>query len=232
MTSSGVFNFGTNTPFYDIVTEAYERIGIQASKLSTNDLASARRSLQYLVTGDWSNRGPNLWTIEVVSSALTASQSTYTFSAENVDVIDAYIRQTSGGTSQDYLMSGISMSEYDAIPNKSQTSNRPTQYFFDRLATPVAYFWPLPQDATCTAYFRVMNAVEDIGDYGNTIDAPQRWFEAMASGLAAKLAIKWAPDRYDRLQLLADQAFAAATAEDTENVALRLVPDNMGRRWA
>ena len=72
---------------------------------------------------------------------------------------------------------------------------------------------------------------DDPGRPTDTLDAPQRWFDAMASGLASRLAIKWAPDRVEKLEQLADRAFMFASAEDTEKVPTRIVPDTLGRRF-
>ena len=52
--------------------------------------------------------------------------------------------------------------------------------------------------------------------------------EAIASGLAAKLAVKFAPDRLVTLQQMADAAYSRAIAEDRERVPLRITIDTWG----
>jgi hypothetical protein len=47
MTTSGTYNFGT-TEQIDIITEAYERVGRNPSSLASNDIDSARRSINYM----------------------------------------------------------------------------------------------------------------------------------------------------------------------------------------
>lgn len=229
MTTSATFTFGFNTSADELITEAYERIGREASTLSANDLDSARRALQYTFS-EWSNRGINLWTVSLQSQALTQGQMSFALQQQNVEIFNCYRRQTSGGVTTDTSMSAISRAEYAVIPNKQQQS-QPTQFYLERTVTPTVFIWPTPQDSSYTMYFYVMNMQQDVGAYTNTLDAPQRWFDAMASAMASRLAVKWAPDRMMALQGMADRAFDFAAAEDTENVNMRITPNVLGRRW-
>lgn len=231
MTSSGTYTFWGTTQAIDIYIEAYERIGMVGSQLSGNQIESATRSIQYLFQ-DFANKGINLWKVELLSTALAANQSTITLPIQTVDILQVYSRVTTGGVNNDIVLSPISRAEYAAIPNKLQTSTRPTQFYFERTITPTLYLWQLPQDTTVTLFYYVMNTQQDVGSLTNTLDAPQRWADAITAGLAAKLAVKFAPDKLAILQPMADKAFEAATVEDTEDVPMRVVPDIRGRRWA
>lgn len=230
MTLSNAYTFWQTTEIQDIILESYERIGLLGSQLSGNHIESAIRSLSYLST-DFSNKGVNLWKVVLTAYPLVANQSTITLPAETVDLLQVYTRTTQGGINNDIILTPISRAEYAALPNKAQTSTRPTQYYFERTLTPVVYLWQLPQDATVTLYVYSMLVQMDPGALTNTFDAPQRWADAIAAGLAAKLAVKFTPERLDTLQLLADKAFMAATIEDTEDVPMRVTPDTLGRRW-
>ena len=233
MTTSGTNTFGIATEQQSVIDEAYERIGREASELSANDVESAIRSLGYLMASEWSNRGVNLWKVSLISQALTQGLDTFSLGTNNVDVLQVYKRQTAGGVTTDTVLSEISRAEYAAIPNKGQQSaNGPNQYYFERTITPAMFLWQVPADSTYTLWMYCMLAVEDSGALTNTLNLPQRWFDAMASGLAARLAEKWAPDRFDKLMAAAERAFSFAAAEDTEKVPLRITPDNLGRRWA
>ena len=55
MTTSGTYAFG-DIQQIDVITEAFERIGRNPASLSSNDIDSARRSLNFLFS-DWSNNG-------------------------------------------------------------------------------------------------------------------------------------------------------------------------------
>lgn len=224
MTTSGTYTFGTSEQI-DIITEAYERIGRNPGTLSSQDIDSARRSINYLFS-DWANQGPNLWATELYSIPLVAGQQSYTLTPEQVYILQAYTRTTAGGINTDLVIQPISRSEYAALPNKAQTGARPTQFYFERTSTPTLYVWPVPQDATVTLKYYAMNIQQDAGAYTDSMDAPNRWMEAIASGLAAKLSVKFAPDRLQFLQAMADKSYATAAAEDRERVPLRITIDN------
>lgn len=230
MATSGLFTFGLNTELQSVIDEAFERLGKEASELSANDVQSAIRSMSYLFA-EFANRGINLWEVALQSTALTQGQSTITLSAENVDVLQVYKRQTSGGVNTDTILSPISRAEYAAIPNKLQQGN-PSQYWFERTITPTLYVYQTPSDSSYTLFYYLMNMTQDPGAPTDTLFAPQRWFDAIAAGTAARLAVKWAPDRKQDLMADFDRAFEFAAAEDAENVPLRIVPDNLGRRWS
>ena len=231
MTLSGTNTFGISTEQQSLIDEAYERTGRQASELSANDVQSAIRSMSYMFS-EWANRGVNLWKVSLISQATTAGMQSFALTTPVVDVLQVYRRQTNGGVTTDIMMSEISRAEYAAIPNKQQQGVGPTQYYFERTITPTMYLWQTPQDTSWTIWMYVMLMQNDPGSPISTLDAPQRWFDAMASGLAERLAVKWAPDRMDKLKQLADEAYSYAAAEDTEKVPMRIVPDYLGRRFS
>lgn len=226
MTTSGTYDFGTSQQI-DIIDEAYERIGRNPATITSQDQLSATRSLNYLFS-DWANNGPNLWEVELVSLPLVAGQSQYTLDPQTVYILQVYTRTLSGGQSQDLMIQGISRAEYAAIPQKSQTGERPTQFYFQRTITPSLFLWPVPRDNTVTLYYYRMKIQQDAGAPTDSLDIPNRWMEAIASGLAAKLAVKFAPDRLEYLQQMADAAYARAIAEDRERVPLRITIDTWG----
>jgi hypothetical protein len=220
MSSSGQYTFG-DTEQIDIITEAYERVGRLPSTLASNDIDSARRSINYMFS-DWANNGPNLWAVDLQSITLTPGTLYYDLQPRTVSILQVYTRTTSGGINTDLMMSPISRAEYDALPNKAQAGDRPFQYYFERTITPRLYIWQVPQAAGVTLFYHRMKIQEDAGDFTNSMDAPNRWMEAIAAGLAAKLAVKFAPDRLSFLQGLADGSYERAAAEDREKVPLRI----------
>ena len=226
MTTSGTYTFG-DTEQIDIITEAYERVGRNPASLASNDIDSARRSINYMFS-DWANNGPNLWAVDLQSIALTTNTLYYDLQTRTVSILQVYTRTTSGGINTDLMMSPISRAEYDALPNKAQAGDRPFQYYFERTITPRLYIWQVPQAAGVTLFYHRMKIQEDAGDFTDSMDAPNRWMEAIASGLAAKLAVKFAPDRLSFLQGLADSSYDRAAAEDREKVPLRITIDMQG----
>ena len=230
MTTSGTYNFGTNTEAVDIIVEAWERCGRVVSLLSDNDMDSARRSMMHLFA-EWANKGPNLWEVELVALPLLPGVASYELDARTIYIVQAATRQLIGSSYQDLIIYGISRAEYLAQPNKAQTSQRPTQFYLQRTNPPVLYVWPVPAAAGVTLLYYRMTMQQDIGKYTNTVDAPQRWMDAIAAGLASRLAVKFAPDRLQVLKLEAAEAYATASREDRERVPLRIAPDMMGGRY-
>ena len=226
MTTSGTYTFG-NTEQIDIITEAYERVGRNPATLSSNDIDSARRSINYMFS-DWANNGPNLWAVDLQSITLTPGTLYYDLEPRTVSILQVYTRTMSGAQATDLMMSPISRAEYDAIPNKAQLGQRPFQYYFQRTITPRLYIWQAPQDVGVTLFYHRMKIQEDAGAFTDSMDAPNRWMEAIAAGLAAKLSVKFAPDRLEFLQGLADGAYTRAAAEDREKVPLRITIDQWG----
>jgi len=226
MTTSGTYTFG-NTEQIDIITEAYERVGRNPATLSSNDIDSARRSINYMFS-DWANNGPNLWAVDLQSITLLPGVLYYDLEPRTVSILQVYTRTLSGAQATDLMMSPISRAEYDAIPNKAQLGQRPFQYYFQRTITPRLYIWQAPESAGITLFYHRMKIQEDAGDFTDSMDAPNRWMEAIAAGLAAKLSVKFAPDRLEFLQGLADGAYTRAAAEDREKVPLRITIDQWG----
>jgi|688.fasta_scaffold358178_3 hypothetical protein len=226
MTTSGTYDFG-QTEQIDIITEAFERVGRNPASLASNDIDSARRSINYLFS-DWSNNGPNLWAVDLQYIDLLPGVLYYDLEPRTVYILQMYTRTMSGALATDLMMSPISRAEYDAIPNKAQLGQRPFQFYFERTITPRIYIWQAPQLAGTRLYYHRMKIQEDAGAFTDSMDAPNRWMEAIASGLAAKLAVKFAPDRLQYLQGLADGAYNRAAAEDRERVPLRLTIDMQG----
>ena len=226
MTTSGTYDF-VDTEQVDIITEAFERCGRNPASLSSQEVNSATRSLNYLFS-DWANDGPNLWEVDLVALPLVAGQASYTLAEETVYILQAYTRITTGGVNNDIMIQGISRAEYAAIPNKSQQSQRPFQYYFQRTAVPTLYLWQVPDNNNVTLYYYRMKIQQDAGALVNTLDANNRWMEAIAAGLAMKLATKFAPDRLGMLVPQYEAAYARAKAEDRERVPLRITIDPMG----
>jgi hypothetical protein len=225
--TSGLYTFGVQTENIDIITEMWERCGRDASELSASDLEKARRTLNFMFAS-WANQGPNLWSVEEQRFSLAASTASYTLPADTVDIIQAVVSSTSGSVTTDLEISKISRSEYFNIPVKAQTGQRPTQFYLERIRTPVLYLWPVPDNDDYTLIYYRLRMLQDVGAYTNSPDAVNRWMDAIAAGGAARLAIKAAPDRVEVLKQEAGEALAIAKGEDRERVPLRLYPDLTG----
>jgi hypothetical protein len=220
MTTSGVSSY--NPDFDEIITEAYERCGLQVR--DGYDVLSARRSLN-LMFAEWANRGLNLYTIEQRQVVLVANTFEYTLPDDTVDVLSAVIRTNSGqSTQQDITIDRIGSAEYLHTPNK-YTPSRPAQFYVQRTVPAKLFLYPAP-DATQQYIFRYygIRRIQETGAVTNTADISFRFLPCLTAGLAYYLAVKKAPDRIAMLKQFYEEEFARAAAEDRERSSYFAVP--------
>lgn len=141
MTTSGTYNFTTAT-VDQIITDAYERIGISSNKLDDTKLSSAARSLNFVLSS-WPNNqyGLKLWTLQRRMLALNAGQNTYNLPAQTIDIQQATIRQSIrnlGGTAFSSA-GGTAASAFDGNPATACTQTAPNGY--------ISYNWGTVQYA-------------------------------------------------------------------------------------
>jgi len=194
MTTSGTIAF--NPPIDDIIEEAYERTGMRGTRTGYQ-LKSARRSLNILFS-EWANRGLQLWSIKQAAVNLVQAQATYStaagstgYPADISDVLEAWIRNNSSGTSADVSLTKIDRSQYAAIPNKA-AQGTPSQYYVDRLVAPTVTVYTTPSASFSSAgtptnfqlCFFYLARLQDVGAYTNTADVVYRFYPCMISGLA------------------------------------------------
>ena len=184
MATSGTATY--NLTVNDVIQEAYDRIG--GDPILGYDVRSARRSLNIMFS-DWANRGYNQWTVELKDLSLTQGTNEYTLDYDTVDIINANILD--GDT--EYSMTRLGINDYAAISNKTSQS-RPTQFYLQRLNTPVVRIYPTPDQAYTLRYYR-MRKIQDItastvNGVEQNIDIPFRAFECMCAGLAYYMSKK------------------------------------------
>lgn len=89
-------------------------------------------------------------------------------------------------------MARINKDDYQSLPNKV-FQGRPVQFWLDiQRATPVIRLWPAVQ-LQYTFFQLVLTRkryLMDVGTLTETLDFPQRWFEAVVCELAARLAME------------------------------------------
>lgn len=183
-----------------------------------------------LLMVDLTNRNPLRWGLETIPITLTSS-ATYTLPNRVIAIPVAYISTTSGVT-LDRVIGPISASEYAAIPNKSQVAP-PTSYFFSLLTTPTITLWPTPDAATIAALgtlnVQTLRQVQDVDlTNGAGLDSPYRFLDAITTGLAARLAESYAPDRVAPLENSFEAKMTRALGRDQEQVNLYITPGLSG----
>lgn len=113
--TSGLYSFQSINAEL-LIREAYERIGILGDLLVAQQLDSATRSINFLLT-DWSNRNVNLWTLEDFFISLRPGIKTYLLPIQVINVIQAElrtsIRQILGVAA---ASQGVAANAFDGIP--------------------------------------------------------------------------------------------------------------------
>lgn len=226
MTTSGTYNF--NPSLGELVINAFARCGVRRTALVQEHMQDARMETN-LMLSNWSNRGVNLWEVDVQTVPLIQGVTTYSVPSTTIMMLDAYISTGSGQAQFDRVIMPISRSEYSQTPNKNLQAP-PTVFWFDRLISPTVTVWPVPDQTSVYTlkYYRVTQIQDANLENGQTVDIPYRWFDAFAAGLAARLAGIYAPDRVQILGTNAESAYMIAATQDTENVPMYLTPGLSG----
>jgi|TARA_B110000285_G_scaffold165328_1_gene184683 hypothetical protein len=224
MATSGTVAFRPDVE--EIISEAYERCGIDPQTRTGDQAVSARRSLNLLFS-EWANRGINYWTVSKNTLTLVENQTTpYTLPEGTIDIIDAVVSDSSGTDTSDQIINRISIADYNQIPNKT-SSGKPSQYMLDKQYTPKIYLWQIPNKSTYSIVYWSINQLEDINLSNQDADVPYRWSDCICAGLASKLALKYAADKYQILDSVYERSFNLAASSDNDGVSLRIHPTGM-----
>ena len=136
-----------------------------------------------------------------------------------------------GNTPTEIPLARLNRDDYTYLPNKSFQSNRPLQFWFNRsIPYPQMYLWPVPNDQAevyqltlwCHRY------IMDVGTLTEQVEVPQRWYDALVSGLAAMLALELPdvdPGLIPILDAKAAQSLATAQAEERDNSPIMWAPN-------
>lgn len=214
MAVSGSTDFELDVTEY--IEEAFERCGKEVR--TGFDIRTAKRSLN-LLFADWANRGLNQWTIAQTTVNCVQGQGEYPLNADTIDILSVVVRRDN----QDYGIQRLSRDTFLNIPNKTQQS-RSSQWFLDRLITPVLKVWPVPINSTDQLIFNRLVRIDDADSPTNTIQIPFRFYPALAAGLAYYIAIKKAPDRIQLLKTLYEEEMQRAIDEDRDRASFNVVP--------
>ena len=182
------------------------------------------------------------WTT-IQTETPTASAGEWTWFDLDSSVATTYFRvlATSGtlGFSRIYLantpteipIARLSRDDYTNLPNKSFQSNRPLQFWFDRqVQQPVMHLWPVP-NLSAEEYQIVLwrqRYIMDVGTMTEEIEVPQRWYDAIVSMLAAKLAMEYIEVDAQMIPMLdakAKEALYYAQQEERDNSPMMILPN-------
>lgn len=224
MTSSGTYNFFLSTG--ECVLAAYDRVRVHPTSIRQEHMLMARREMNLLLV-EAANRQVNLFKVEQDSFILTPGIATYTLPAKTVLILDANIVLNPGsqfGQSNRYI-TPFSRTNFASLGNPN-SPGPPTQYWFDRLASPTITFWPVPDNngPYTFSYFRVVQMQDANLASGETPDLVYRWLDWFVAGLAHRFSRKYAPDIEQLRKADKEEAWQIAAAQDTESVNLSISP--------
>lgn len=223
---------GNISYLYPSATSIYY-VGVESATTQTYTLSIDCSFLADPDEGDWIN-------------ILNVPKQNYYFGLTNwfslpttQTAVNWRIRETGGAT--------LNIAQiYFSVPWKSQPMNPESRedytkqtintaagtsatYWADRVNPVVVRIYGTPyQSAYQFFVFNCARYIQDCGDFQNSVDANQRFIEPATAGLAAKLAEKYAPDRYGNLMAAAETVYVQAGQEDTENVPSQVQYSNDG----
>jgi hypothetical protein len=227
MTTSGTYTF--NPSLGEAVLYAYNLCGIRPTSLAQEHMQAANMAANMLLAR-WSNQGVNLWAVDLITVPLVQGQSTYTVDANTVMILDAYMEITNNSSQPiDRIIMPVSRTEYASYPNKEQQGFT-TVYWFDRLLNPTITLWPVPDGSSAQylKYYRVRRIQDSNFTNAQTVEIPYLWQEAFAYGLAARLAVIFAPDKYPTLKAEAAEAYQIAADQNVEYAQQYISPQIAG----
>jgi hypothetical protein len=180
-------------------------------------------------------------TIQTETPTAAAGQWTWYDLDSSVAARYFRVRATSGtlGFSEIYLantpteipLARMNRDDYTNLPNKAFQNNRPLQYWFDRqVNNPIMHMWPVPNDAATVCQIVVWRQryIMDVGTMTQDIEVPQRWFEAIVSGLAAKMALELVEVDVNLIPILDQKAAISlniAQMEERDNSPMMIAPN-------
>lgn len=143
---------------------------------------------------------------------LTAGMTT------TLDVTEFYI----ANLPSEIPMARINRDDYQNLPDKAM-QGRPVQFWLDQQRdVPIIRLWPAVQ-LPYTFYQLVMarkRYLMDVGTLQQTLDIPQKWYEAFVAELAARLAMEIQevdPSLIPNLRMAADRAMTVAWTAEGDN---------------
>lgn len=142
----------------------------------------------------------------------------------------SYLTITLGNTPNEIPFGVLNRDSYVAQSNQI-FAGRPTTYWFQRdINQPVMHLWPAPNQAAEVAQLIVWRHrhIMDVGTLQQELEIPQRWYEAIVSKLASKLAMETDAVDMNLIPMLdakAEVALRAAWDGDNDGSPTTITPN-------
>lgn len=198
MTILGTYNY-LAPDIAEVADECFERAGISAATIGNDHIESFFRSLRLLLNSEWQVLGIRQWMIERVTLVTTANLANFDLPTGGLDIVSAILRRAS----RDTPCERMSRQDYLNIPDKTQIG-RPDRYMVDRrFDRATVYLWRTPENSTDQFIYDMFKQMSQPGTTMQyTLQMPPHVLEAFHAGLAARIALKFNPQRYSLLQQL------------------------------
>jgi len=206
MSTSGSTNFTTSRD--EIVTRALALLGVIPGSSVTSTSTDAYLVLNTLVKA-WMADGLQLWAITSYNVPLTNATNQYSIGLgqtinipKPLKIIQAYNRNIN--TNIDIPMRILTRQENNMLGNKSVSGNPIQLYYQPQRNYGDMFVFPTPTTVEAAANRIVIHYQRPFEDFDSGTDEPdfpQEWFDALAYGLACRLAPTYGIPLQDRKQL-------------------------------
>lgn len=220
MASSGTF--GLNPNLATFVDEGCERAGLDLQEITGQHIVSIRRSMGFIFSR-WASLGHRQWKFSQDSHTPAAiGENVFDLPVGTIETQTTVLRRNGVDTE----MFSISRSDYLILHDKNLTG-RPDRYFVDRRRDDIAgtnqvqmFYWLAAENITDEIITDLWLQPEDPGTAQQTPDIPFRFQEVFAAEIAARIAQKYKPERYQELKILANAEWEVAHDEDRDTAPL------------
>ncbi|MEN9936059.1 MAG: hypothetical protein RLZZ387_2638 [Chloroflexota bacterium] len=208
---------------------AVSTVGVKWSAAAAPiELARSNDGLTWtIIQSEVPNAGTGEWSWYDLDSSVSAKYFRVRATSGTLDFSQIYL----GNTPTEIPLARLNKDDYTNLPNKTFQSNRPLQYWLDRQSlSPVMNLWPVPNSAATVMQIVVwaQRQIMDVGSMTQELELPQRWYEAVVSMLAAKLAMEYIevdPGIVPMLDAKAQQALYIAQQEERDDSPLNIAPN-------
>lgn len=125
---------------------------------------------------------------------------------------------------RDLKLSPQSRDTYLSFSQKT-LEGRPTSYYFNKQIDPILHMWYPPLSIYKVLQYSYVNIMQDAGGFYNIAAVPSRMYPALIAGLTSMLAVKYNPEMADAMKSEYEEAYAVATANDVEDVPIKIEID-------
>lgn len=221
MSNSGVYSF--NPSIGSLALAAFSRCQVKRTELTATHMDDAYLETNLMQSG-WGADGITLFTVQLISQALTQGVQTYNVPTNAITVLDVYVNNGSSNR----LLFPFSRTDFSSLAEPNQ-QGFPTSYWQDRLLTQSLNLWPVPDgDATYTMDYYIYSQMQDANlSQGGNAAIPYYWLDAYVADLAHRLSRIYAPALEDKRKLDAKEAYDRA-CKQAEIVPLYITPGLAG----